>query len=1117
MTAWAYRRADDDLSPAEVYTSTVTDTSVDLTVSTGHAARIAVAESWIAEQAAHGPVLVVAPTQRAADDLARSAARDVRGMTGVERATPLRLANLWAAPALAKAGRTRLSGLAAEAMAVRAIHRTKMEAALEYFGPVEHFAGFGRAVARTLLELRRAEVRPESLETEARGRDLARLMRAFEDELTRLGLVDTAGLLSAAIEAGPARDATEPPATLIIDAIPAFAADRRWLSAIAKSSRTARFLGADLDEAVVGNIAGSVERLLGVTATPIAEANDGSLRRAQRQIFATETTETTDVDDTLRFFSAPGEARECVEIARQIRAEAGNGRRFDRMAVLLPRPEAYGALIEDALRRAGVPAFSTARARRPLPAGRALLALLACASENLAAGRFAEYLSLGQVPRLTEDGIPPADPVAWVAPKDDRQLSFASRPAPPADPDLPPESDESAAPAGHLQTPLRWERLLVDAQVRAGASERWQRRLEGYEAELRLQLRRLDDDQDAARAKRRADLRSLKLLMTFALPLIAALEELPSSAPWAKWLSVLHDLATRALREPEPVLRVLAELAPMGDVGPVSLREVRQVLHPRLAFLSEEPEGHRFGKVFVAPIEEAAARAFDVVFLPGLAQGVFPGPVFEDPLLLDEQRAHIAEGLSVGDRQRAHERRRLRWAIGAATERLVASYPRIDVLNGRPRVPSFYAFDLLRAACGQFPALSELEHNAAAATDSQWGWPAPSNPVTAIDHSEFDLAVLGPHIFEPADAIRGHGRYLLDVGAGRPDNAYLVRALFAEARRWRPSWTYADGLVVEQESERAALALHHPTARPYSATALQHFSECPYRFALQAVFRLRARDPVAPVEDLDPLTRGALFHEVQFHFLQRVRRDGPMSPQIVERARGWLDEAHTRVAGIWRDRLAPPIDAVWDKAMDNMRIDLHGWLTDQLEQDPWQPVHAELAFGLSEQDDESRDPDSTSEPVRILDRYLLRGAIDLVEAHADTGILRVTDHKTGRAIDRSLVHIGGGKHLQPLLYGLAAEALLARPIDEGRLSYCTRRGGFAVRKVAIDDEGRAAVKKMYATLESAFDGGFFPAAPNKGACTWCDYRRLCGPFEEQRVRMKQGDRLAELESLRKTP
>ena len=1098
------------------YTIMVADDAVQLIVSSAHGPRIAAARAWITEQAQHGPVRIIGPTQRAADDLARRAAQDVSGLLGVRRTTLMRLAAQWAAPGLAKAGRTRLAGLAADALAVRAVHRATAETPFEYFGPVQRFSGFGRAAARTLLELRRAEINMAALADDPRARDLARLQAAFDAELTRLGLADAAIVLQTAIAATPPDDRTS---TLLLDVVPADALERRWMMALVDASRTTLAAYADVDPAVVGERPTALTQLFGVAATRLIEPEATAvtaLGRARRNIFgAGDPAENADADPSVTFFSAPGEARECVEIARLIRTEAAAGRRFDDMAVLLPRPRTYRALLEDALRRAQIPMFSTARAQRPHPSGRALLALLACAAENLSASRFAEYLSMGQVPRLMDDGTPPSEPVPWVAAKDDRQLSFSTKTPPPDDPDLPPETDEAPSLAGHLQTPLQWERLLVDAEVRAGASTRWQRRLEGYEAELRLQLRQLADEQDAARAQKQADLRSLRHLIRFSRPILEILEQLPQSARWSVWIESLRGLAGQALREAEPVLAVLAELTPMGDVGPVGLEEVREVLHARLAFLQEDAGGHRFGKVFVAPIEEAAGRAFSVVFAPGLAQSVFPAPIYEDPLLLDELRVRLDPDLPVVPRRRTEERRRLRCILGAATERLFVSYPRIDLLQGRPRVPSFYAIDVLRAAHGRLPSLSALETVAAQASDSQWGWPAPSSPSAALDDSEYDLAVLGPHLLAPADAVRGRGRYLMD--GGKPQNAFLVRALSAEARRWRSAWTYADGLIDAPEAQ-AALDVHHPTARPYSATALQHYADCPYRFLLQAVHRLRPRDPVAPVESLNPLTRGALFHEVQFHFLQRIKDVGAIGPHRRDEARGWLDEAQTRIADIYRDRLAPPIAAVWNKAMDDMRIDLHGWLDERLADDEaWQPSHAELAFGLGDRPQDDRDPASVTAAARILDRYRLRGAIDLIETNAATGQLRVTDHKTGRAIDRSFVHIGGGRHLQPVLYALAAQSVLGTVVTHGRLAYCTRRGGYAVREVEINDEAVEAATAMYRTIETAFETGFFPAAPRSGACTYCDYRRVCGPLEEQRVARKDRAGLVELEALRARP
>ena len=121
------------------------------------------------------------------------------------------------------------------------------------------------------------------------------------------------------------------------------------------------------------------------------------------------------------------------------------------------------------------------------------------------------------------------------------------------------------------------------------------------------------------------------------------------------------------LRRPARVLRVLAGLRPMAAVGPVSLAEVRNVLSERLLSLEIELPARRYGRVFVGSPHQARGRAFRVVFIPGLAERMFPQKPREDPLLLDEQRgtraaapARAAAGRSSENRASAASPRRRR-------------------------------------------------------------------------------------------------------------------------------------------------------------------------------------------------------------------------------------------------------------------------------------------------------------------------------------------------------------------------------------------------------------------------------------------------------------------------
>src|SRR5260370_27755646 len=66
------------------------------------------------------------------------------------------------------------------------------------------------------------------------------------------------------------------------------------------------------------------------------------------------------------------------------------------------------------------------------------------------------------------------------------------------------------------------------------------------------------------------------------------------------------------------------------------------------------------------------------------------------------------------------------------------------------------------------------------------------------------------------------------------------------------------------------LASHRLSERSYSPSTLQAFAACPYRFLLQGIFQFRAREAAVPLEQMDPLTRGALFHEVQFELFRKL-------------------------------------------------------------------------------------------------------------------------------------------------------------------------------------------------------------------------------------------------------
>ena len=240
------------------------------------------------------------------------------------------------------------------------------------------------------------------------------------------GFTDWAGLLAIATDAVTGEGSTHPLLglpTIMLDVPVTTEAELDFLRAFGPRIPELLFLAPAADERTLAR----AQAALSMEVIDLDEAKPASAAGCarppstpplQRDVRSRKLAD----DDEVVISSAPGEERECVEIARRVLALARDGVPFDQIAVLLRSPEQYRATLEEAFDRAGIPAHFARGSRRPDPAGRAFYVLLCCAAEGLSARRFAEYLSLGQVPDATPEGRPPeAMPRSerWVTPDQD--------------------------------------------------------------------------------------------------------------------------------------------------------------------------------------------------------------------------------------------------------------------------------------------------------------------------------------------------------------------------------------------------------------------------------------------------------------------------------------------------------------------------------------------------------------------------------------------------------------------------------------------------------------------------------------------------------------------------
>jgi ATP-dependent helicase/nuclease subunit B len=1088
------------------------------TVQSGSATvRLREARRFLDQFEAGAEVLLLGASRGSVDDLSRAISLERGATFGLHRLSVTQLAARLALMELAAHDCAPTTTLGHEAVATRAAFEARGDDALEYFSPVSQTPGFPKALARTLLDLRLAAVAGGDLARLPRsGGDLAALLDRVDILLNEAGASDRAALFETATKALGSPVTGWPPMPILLLDVPFESEiEAQFLWALVQQSPQVMITVPAGDTSAVSHL-----EKRGVRLQIVDEAEQNDLTQLARYLFSQEPPPDRTRTDEMVWFSAPGESRECVEIARRILKEAERGVRFDEIAIIVRSTQQYVGLLEHALVRAGVPAYFERGTRRPDPTGRAFLAILSCATENFSAKRFAEYLSLAQVPSLDDSGKPlvVSGDSTWLASRDD-VFGILSERAPDesdardSDDDQRSSTDingDQAVLAGSLRAPWKWENLLVESSV-IGGSERWARRLNGLAAEYELKIRELaSDEPDSPRiARLERERQNLAHLRAFALPLIEQMSAWPKEAPWGDWIQRLEEFAPRVLRRPEFVLRVVADLRPMAAVGPVTLAEARAVLADRLALLEVEPPAHRYGRVFVCSPDQVRGRVFRVAFVPGLAERLFPQKVREDPLLLDDLRGELGGELALQQDRAEHERLLLRLAVGAATERLYVSFPRIETAEARARVPSFYALEVMRAVTGRIPDHQQLELEASEQANASLAWPAPARPEDAIDDFEHDLSVLRL-LMRSEENVTGHAHYMLRL------NNCVRRSASERWARARPPWSPYDGLVRVTDTTRPFLQSQRLGTRPYSVTALQNYAYCPYRFLLSALYHLGPLQEPEPLEHMDPLTKGKLFHEVVAEFFRALQqRKMPIATTPIDASLEVLDDTLTRVAANYAELLAPAVDRVWQDEIAGIRTDLHIWARDLAGGTGWEPWLFEFAFGLRGLP--GSDPNSRGEPVTIDGRFIVRGAIDLIERKPDTKVLRVTDHKTSKNRSERGSIIGHGQQLQPVIYSLAVEAATGCTVETARFSYCTTAGGFTEHNVPINEQTRGLGVEALEIIDRAVELGVLPPAPAEKACTFCDFLPVCGPNQERRALRKSQKEIADLIALRGRP
>ena len=304
-----------------------------------------------------------------------------------------------------------------------------------------------------------------------------------------------------------------------------------------------------------------------------------------------------------------------------------------------------------------------------------------------------------------------------------------------------------------------------------------------------------------------------------------------------------------------------------------------------------------------------------------------------------------------------------------------------------------------------------------------------------------------------------------------------------------------------------------------SPTALEGWATCGFAYFLKRVLRIDVVERPERIEELTPLDRGTLLHDIFDRFIREAPRPAAPSEPWSAEARALLaritaercDDAERR--GITGNRL------VWRRQRRSIEQTTAAFCTAD---DEWRaqlgvvPWRTELDFGLADPDV----PELTLAPSGG-DEVRFRGRIDRIDRAPDGSVAVVTDYKTGRLPWRSngstYDPVAGGRALQLAVYGMVAEQLV--PGADVSAYY---------RWVSFPDEGpqppfasfAVTRRRLHDVVEHIVEGigtGVFAADPGASSydirnrrdtfdnCRMCPYDRLCPTDRGEAHARKQHD------------
>lgn len=577
----------------------------------------------------------------------------------------------------------------------------------------------------------------------------------------------------------------------------------------------------------------------------------------------------------------------------------------------------------------------------------------------------------------------------------------------------------------------------------------------------------------------------------------------PATSPrdlWQRWQSSLRDAA-------------LAESRCLGQPPRRALAEFVVELRDYLAHEQLDPAPEPAGAIRILALDQLRHLEVPYVFLVSLTEDSFPRRHQDDCLFTDAERRHFVDlGVPLRHAQR-HQQEELLFfasALLTATQQLTLTYSAVDS-RGQPQFPSPYVTALQSLwQAGHCPTkmFGQLD-------------PVPTEE-TAVTTADARLLAM-------QRALQGEHGWLKTLAANWPTQQLESRTLavvqMAEARFETAGFTRYEGRL-ELPQHITELGHHFHRDRQFSATELEAYASCPFRYWLDHVL---GAEPLPTVESgTDHMRRGVIVHDVLSQLVEQFQ--APNATQLLRERFTSLVSQH-----LHRQPSASDLDRVLLQIEELMLTEWAGAYAEQCEHytlqvsEAWDvttrwETSSEVPFGKVP----FQQPE-TSYPALAIGhgerRVLLRGRIDRIDVGRQSGkpVFTIIDYKTGRRPDAKEADLQSGRRLQLVLYAVAARRLGLVPADASpfQLGYwCIKDTGFRSGLPGRQTKFQAIEQAAWQALEDIVDetipqlvaglrGGEFVVENSDDHCTGsCPYHTVCRvnqirPIAERLVKLRR--------------